>query len=58
MVEEGRLDRAALEDANRRLDAACSTLLANNELVPPDSASAFVAPADTARGVAARILAA
>lgn len=58
LVEEGRLDRLALDDANGRLDAACSALLAHGEPVPPDSATAFVAPADTAAGVAARILAA
>lgn len=48
----------ALADANARLDAACSALLANGEPVPADSATAFVPPADTAAGVAARILAA
>jgi hypothetical protein len=47
-----------LADAKARLDAACAAILAHSEPVPPDSATAFVPPADTAAGLAARILAA
>lgn len=58
LADEGRVDATAVADANAHLAAVCSALLANGEPVPPDSASAFVPPADTAAGVAARILAA